>query len=101
VKVSDADVRRALTWARNYGEIESFEAIRPDGRKWVVRTNVQTTVNGDVRATPPRHTTLDHHVVPSELVFTSREAIAFAYGLSIAGAYHGGRQAHARREWGW
>lgn len=94
-RISDDEVRRCLTWARNYGEIESFKMVRPSGRKWLVRTTEQTTISGQVLGWTERH------AVPSELVFTSREALAFGYGLAIAGAYHGGRQAFAAREWNW
>lgn len=95
-RVKDDDVASALIWARNYGEIESYTLIAPSGRKWLVRTAVQTTIRGD----EPGIGLMAAAPVPSNLVFTSREALAFAYGLAIAGAHHG-RQAFAAREWDW
>jgi hypothetical protein len=94
-RISDEDVQRGLVWARNYGEIESYKQIAPRGRKWLIRTSVQTTPSGQQLGWT------EQHAIPTELVFTSREALAFVYGLAIAGTRHGGRQAHAAHEWNW
>lgn len=95
MRVSDDDVRRALTWARNYGEIASYEALPERGRKWLIRLpDVPITVQGGER----RWLSND---VPVELVLTSREALAFGWGCAVAGARQEPRREFAAREWGW
>lgn len=93
-RVSEDAVRSALTWARNYGEIESYSVVAPSGRRWKV-VLAPTPVSGATDGI-----TLLSGVVPGEMVLTSREALAFAYGCAVAGAKER-RAEFAAREWGW
>lgn len=98
-RVKDSDVEHALAWARNYKEIESFELVRGQGpRKWVIKfpPGPEFTVSGMEAGF------IERHVVPTELALTSREALAFCYGLCLRGSRHSeSRAAFARREWKW
>lgn len=93
-RVSEDEVRSALTWARNYGEIESYSVVAPSGRRWKI-VLAATPVSGARDGI-----TLLSGVVPGEMVLTSREALAFAYGCAVAGAKER-RAEFAAREWGW
>jgi hypothetical protein len=99
MRVSDELVRRFLTWARNYGEIESFEQVTQAGRKWLVRLPKGTTVTVD--GSEVGWLTGADGIVPDEMVLTSREALVFGYGLAIGGGRPETRRAIAAREWGW
>lgn len=93
-RVSEDAVRSALTWARNYGEIESYSVVASSGRRWKI-VLAPTPVSGATDGI-----TLLSGVVPGEMVLTSREALAFAYGCAVAGAKER-RAEFAAREWGW
>jgi hypothetical protein len=83
-RVSEDTVHSFLTWARNYGEIESFKIVADSGRRWkIVLPEVWS-----------------ENMVPREFVLTSREALAFGYGLAVGGASER-RSDFASREWGW
>jgi hypothetical protein len=96
MRVTDEMVRTALTWARNYEEIESYQLIANSGRKWRVTLPQPVLVGA-----PLLWSGLDpDKVVPDVLLFTSREAMAFAYGCAAGGGRHG-RADFARDRWGW
>lgn len=95
MRVTDEMVRGVLTWARNYGEIEAFEAVAPRGRRWKVTLPAALTIGAGASLGLRR----SQDVVPSVLVFTSREAVAFGYGCAAGGVHD--RAAFARERWGW
>lgn len=92
-RVTDEIVRSVLTWARNYGEIASFKSIAPRGRRWQVTLPKERIVGSGFWITGAKD------VVPEVMVFTSREALAFAYGCAAGGIHD--RAAFAREKWGW
>lgn len=91
-----------LVWGRNYEEIEGWRILTgpgtESGRKWLI------TLPGIVTASGAPSDDLTNYgrgrVVPASFVLTSREALAFGYGLAAAGP-HEARAEFARREWGW
>lgn len=97
MRVDEDEVQRFLTWARNYHEIVSFEKVAQRGRKWLIALppRAPITASGMVPGWS------ESSVVPDEVVLTSREALAFGYGLAIAGARPETRDSFAAREWGW
>lgn len=97
-RVRDRDVESFLTWARNYTEIDSYKKLpNTTGRKWLIEIpNVEP-----VTASGSRPSWTEGRVVPRSFVLTSREAIAFGYGLAIAGARPETRAVFAAREWNW
>jgi hypothetical protein len=97
MRVNEDDVRSALSWARNYGEIASYRSIASSGRRWRIVLPAVTTVSG----AEPGDFLLGRPVVPIEMVLTSREALAFAYGCAAAGVRPESRASFAAREWGW
>lgn len=99
MRVSDHTVERFLAWARNYGEIETWRRVATSGRKWLIRMpegRTFTVDGGDVGLL-----TSSDGIVPDELVLTSREALAFGYGLAVAGGRGESRQDFAARERDW
>jgi hypothetical protein len=96
-RVTDDLVHGYLVWGRNYGEIESFSRVADRGRKWLVKLPAGATV------TPSNMEPgfLEQRLVPDELMFTSREALAFGMGLAVAGARRETRTELANREWTW
>lgn len=100
-RVTDKMVLGFLVWARNYGEIESFEKLPVAGRCWkivmpgVVRAHggSDPLLGGSLRDDPMR-------TVPTEFVLTAREALVFGYGIAAGGARER-RAEFAAREWGW
>lgn len=94
-RITDDDVQGFLIWARNYGEIESYKKIAESGRKWLIRLPATVT------ASNRKASWTERRVVPSEFVLTSREALAFGYGLAVAGACPESRREFAARVWGW
>lgn len=96
MRVTDDMVRRWLAWGRNYGEIESFKMDGERGRKWRITLP-------DVLITPSgmEHGFIECERVPTELMFTSREALAFAMGLAAAGSRGETRYTTAARDWDW
>lgn len=97
MRATDKDVRSWLVWARNYGEIASFEITAATGRKWLIRLPDGATITASNREPGM----LERRIVPGEFVLTSREALAFGMGLAIAGARREARDSFAAREWGW
>lgn len=97
MRVSEDDVRGFLTWGRNYGEIESYRSIATRGRRWAVSLPAGRIVTAS--GALPGWT--ETNLVPVEFVLTGREALAFGYGLAVAGASTETRQSFAAREWGW
>lgn len=97
MRVNEDTVERYLIWARNYGEIASFKRIADAGRKWQIRLFDGVTVT----ASGAEPGLVEHEVVPDELVFTSREALAFGMGLAVAGNRAETRRETAKREWNW
>lgn len=95
MRVSEDDILRALMWARNYGEIESFKVLPTPGRRYLIKLPADdiTVEGGDPR--------LLSNLVPGELALTGREALAFAFGCAAAGARQETRRSFAAREWGW
>jgi len=96
MRATDEMVRSALTWARNYEEIHSFDLIAAAGRKWRIRLPSSVVVGAGLWLRPGR----PQDAVPDELFLTNREALAFAYGCAVGGARHG-RAEFAREKWGW
>lgn len=86
VRVTDEMVRRWLRWARNYGEIESFERVKGG---WLVRCRQGIPRTG----VEPLFGLREEDLVPSELLLRPKEALAFAYGLALGG------NSRDRREW--
>ena len=91
-RVTDEQVLHMLTWASNFGDVESWERISRRGAKWLVRLafegEISTEIAGwvaDIRAFAgvlgPR--ALD--VVPHELALTNREVMLLCYGLAVGG----------------
>lgn len=96
-RVSEDQVRHFLIWGRNYGELRSYRSLPVRGRRWMI------TLPGDrpITASGMDPGLIERNLVPVEFVLTSREALAFGYGLAIAGARDELRSAYAKREWGW
>jgi hypothetical protein len=67
------------------------------GRKWVIRMPDGQTIT----ASGQEPGIIERSIVPDEMVFTSREALAFGMGLAVAGARPMARSSFANREWGW
>jgi hypothetical protein len=100
-RVTDGMVRDYLVWARNYGEIESFEKIAPGGRCWkITLPAVCRAHGGDGPLLGGMWEDRPHKVVPREFVLTAREALAFGYGVAVGGASER-RRDFAAREWQW
>src|SRR3954468_4740989 len=100
MRVTDEMVRSFLTWGRNYGELDSFKCL-PDarGRKWHIE--IPAAVNAATSDSPVLLVSSPDRIVPAEFVLTNREALAFGYGLAVAGARTETRAEFAAREWGW
>ena len=92
--VTDVMVRSALSWARNYEEIVDFELIGSAGRKWRVTLRDSVVIGSGLwmRGEP-------QEAVPPVLIFTSREAMAFAYGCAVGGESK--PRVERRKEWSW
>lgn len=99
MRATDEMVRSFLQWARNYGEITNYELIASRGRKWKITLPAIATKTG---APSDDLTNFGASaIVPATLVMTNREAIAFGYGLAVAGSRPTTRREFAAREWGW
>jgi hypothetical protein len=97
MRVTDDEVRRWLAWARNYDEIESWESVARRGRRWLIRLPDTGT---PVTASGMEPGWLERSVVPTELVLTGREVIAFCMGAAVARSQP--RTAREKqKEWGW
>lgn len=96
MRVTDEMVKRYLIWARNYGEIQSFSIAADSGRKWLIKLPEGATVT----ASGMEPGWIERSIVPDELMFTSREALAFGMGLALAGSRSEPRLA-AQEKWGW
>lgn len=98
MRVTDDTVRSFLVWARNYGEITSFEKLPGGGRCWKITLPAGLGAHG---ADGPLLGMRDpEREVPTEFVFTAREALAFGYGVAVGGAAERRADVAARR-WGW
>lgn len=96
-RVTENELRHWLAWARNYKEIENYTLLTPtprNGRKWLIQLPEVATASGQA---PGR----ERSVVPTEFVLTSRELLAFCYGLAVAGSRPVTRADFAAREWNW
>lgn len=98
IRISDEQVEHSLTWARNYGDVKSWDRTGQRGAKWLIQITRQATtsglpVGGLLGARP-----LD--VVPLNLALTSRQVLLFCYGLAIGGE-RGEPRSKQREEWGW
>lgn len=90
MRVTDEMVREYLVWARNYEDIAYFERIPGGGRCWRIVLVEREEIGSHPDPAFPR---TPEQVVPTEMVLTGREALAFGYGLAVAGV------ARDRREW--
>ena len=97
MRITDETVRSALLWARNYKAITQFKKVAPRGRKWLIQLPAPRVVGSglffNILGIRPED------VVPQEIVLTSREALAFAYGCAAGGIHD--RAEFARENWGW
>jgi hypothetical protein len=100
-RVKDYDVERFLVWARNYKEIESYKKLSGTGaRKWRIQLSLTAdpiTASGGSGLLLGRET----ETVPREFILTSREALAFGYGLAVAGSQEQTRAEFAKANWDW
>jgi hypothetical protein len=97
-RVTDEMVRVWLTWARNAGEVAGFRIGKGKARRFKVRVPAGVTCNGQpFRPKDGMFDILGHtaeDVVPGELMFTAREALAFGMGCAtgraaaLAGQHH-------------
>jgi hypothetical protein len=96
-RVDEDEIRHFLTWGRNYGELASYRSLPVPRRRWSI------TLPGErpITASGMDPGLIERSVIPVEFVLTSREALAFGYGLAIAGAREETRAVYATREWGW
>lgn len=88
-RATDGMIQGFLLWAVNYEEIISFTKIAPyKGRCWkiVVPEGIYANAMNLSWRFPEQY-------VPSEMILTAREALAFGYGLAIAGS------SRDRRDW--
>lgn len=86
-RVTDEMVRSWLVWTRNFGEIVAFHVGEGAGRRFRVRLPAGVTSNGDPFRQRGGILDITGHgvddVVPSELLFTAREALAFGFGCAV------------------
>lgn len=100
MRVTDDMVRGWLTWARNFEEVVSFRIGKGAARRFKVR--VPAGITRDGHPFRPKEGMLDitghdaGDVVPAELMFTAREAMAFAMGCATGRA---AALAGKRQEW--
>lgn len=96
-RVTDAMVEHWLIWARNFGEIISYNSgrgpyryVRGQSRRFRVRVTPGITANGaPFRLKEGIFDILGHaseDVVPSELMLTAREALVFGMGCAVGRA---------------
>jgi hypothetical protein len=106
-RVTDEMVVHALSWARNYGDVEKWRKIkRPKGErgpKWVVILALSKTVSADgtgpitaqtLEETPALLLPRSADIIPRELALTNREVILFCYGLAAGGEREEPRSAY-------
>jgi hypothetical protein len=105
-RVTDEQVRHALTWARNYGDVLGWKRIATRGPKWLVKLAQQgVTIEhsgridaASLREMSPFLTPRALDVVPSELALTNREVLLLLYGIA-AGAERPVPRADYRAAW--
>lgn len=97
-RVTDDMVRDFLIWAKNYGEIASYQKIADSGRKWKIVLPEVVEASNFHNALSIINIVTPERLVPVEIVLTSREALVFGYGLAVAGA-RGSRAAFAKEHW--
>lgn len=90
MRVKDTTVSDWLLWARHFGEIISYRVGKGDRRR--IRVRVTPGVTRDGSPFRPKEGILDifghtaDDVVPAELMFTAREALAFGMGCAAGRA---------------
>lgn len=86
-RVTDEMVRSWLLWARNFGEIVAYHIGDGNRRRFRVRLPAGITSNGDPFRKREGILDITGHgagdVVPPELLFTAREALAFGFGCAV------------------
>ena len=101
-RVTDEEVRHFLAWARNYGDVEHYEQIRPRGAKWLLRLALQdVSIDHVGRLTEETLSEVNPLLwpraidrVPGEMVLTNREVLLFVYGLATGGERDAPRSAY-------
>lgn len=90
MRVTDETVRTWLTWARNFEEVVAYRIGTGKARRFRVRVPPGVTCNGHPFREKQGMLDITGHapedVVPPELMFTAREALAFAMGCATARA---------------
>lgn len=92
-RITDEQVIHSLTWARNYGDVESWKRIAKSGPKWLVRFSFPEPMTFDYHGpmSPFESNTnflmapRPEDIIPREMVLTNREALLVCYGLAIGG----------------
>lgn len=77
-RVTKAAVQPWLEWAKDYGEIESFE-LSEDQKKWSIKLREGVTTSG-------LPAMLGYETAAIELELAHREALMLGYGLAAAGS---------------
>lgn len=99
-RVTDEMVRSWLVWARNFEEVVAYRIGKGDRRRFRVRVPPGVTKNGHPFREKGGMLDIMGHavedVVPTELMFTAREALAFGMGCAAGRA---AALAGSDREW--
>jgi hypothetical protein len=93
MRVTDEMVRRWLVWSQNYGEILNYRFWPGGGRRIEVMVPPGVTRDGQALDAARLLGHREEDVVPEVLMFTPREAYAFALGCAVGG------MSRDRREW--
>jgi hypothetical protein len=94
-RVTDEQVIHMLSWARNYGDVTSWERVASRGAKWLI-----SLAQKGITIESPGRALLDPRpldVVPQELVLSNREVLLLCYGLAIGGERIFSRSAYRDR----
>jgi len=91
-RVTDEQAIHALTWARNFGDVASWERLSRRGAKWLVRLafdgEISMDLHGrvaDLRAFNVILGPREIDVVPHELALSNRDVLLFCYALAVGG----------------
>lgn len=94
-RVTDDQAVHMMTWARHYGDIESWKRIGKSGAKWLVKFTFKGTLSSEASGPIKQEdfqTWADfmlgprqQDLVPNEMVLTNREVMLLCYGLAIGG----------------
>jgi hypothetical protein len=98
-RITDEQVAHSLQWARNYGDVESWERVAARGAKWLVVLSRQHTISG-MREIGGWIGARPIDLVPREIVLSNREVLVLCYGLAIGGERPEPREKQ-RDAWGW